>query len=129
MTCSQDGFTRLTSPTRTVGTVSAPPTRCSRKRVERLMCQAGIQGIYRRRGRGWTRRDLDVESAEDLVNRVLDPEGPNRLWMMDVTDHPERCAIRSLFCNDRLIGPASVPPTEPFSPCRPVALTGDASRA
>ena len=31
--------------------------RCSRKRVERLMRQAGIEGIYRRRNRGCTRSD------------------------------------------------------------------------
>lgn len=62
--------------------------RCSRKRVERLMRQAGIAGIHRRRGRGCTRRDPDVESSEDLVNRAFDPDGPNRLWMMDVTEHP-----------------------------------------
>ena len=31
--------------------------RCSRKRVERLMRQAGVAGIYRRRRRGCTSRD------------------------------------------------------------------------
>lgn len=30
---------------------------CSRKRVERLMRQAGVAGIYRRKGHGCTRRD------------------------------------------------------------------------
>jgi hypothetical protein len=29
---------------------------CSRKRVERLMREAGVQGVYRRRNRGCTRR-------------------------------------------------------------------------
>jgi putative transposase len=62
-------------------------TFCSRKRVERLMHQAGIQGIYRRRGHGCTRRD-GSEPADDLVNRSFDPEGPDRLWVMDVTEHP-----------------------------------------
>ena len=42
--------------------------RCSRKRVARLMAQAGIVGIYRRKGRGCTRRDPAAEPAEDLVN-------------------------------------------------------------
>jgi len=37
--------------------------RCSRKRVERLMAQAGICGIHRRRRRGCTRRDLDAEPS------------------------------------------------------------------
>ena len=31
--------------------------RCSRKRVERLMRQAGVAGIHRRRRRGCTKRD------------------------------------------------------------------------
>src|SRR3954451_868866 len=57
---------------------------CSRKRVERLMRQAGVQGIYRRRGRGCTRRDPEAELAEDLVGRMFDPDHPDRLWVMDV---------------------------------------------
>jgi putative transposase len=63
-------------------------TRCSRKRVERLMRQAGIEGIYRRRTRGCTRRNIQAEPAEDLVNRVFDVDVPNKLWVMDVTEHP-----------------------------------------
>ena len=62
-------------------------TRCSKKRVERLMRQAGISGIYRRKGRGCTRRDPAAEPAEDLVKRSFDPKGPDRLWVMDVTEH------------------------------------------
>ncbi len=62
--------------------------RCSRKRVERLMRQAGICGIHRRRRGGCTRRDLDAEPADDLVKRAFDPTEPDRLWVMDVTEHP-----------------------------------------
>ena len=62
--------------------------RCGRKRVERLMRQAGIAGIHRRRSRGCTRRDAAAQAADDLVNRCFDPNQPNRLWMMDVTEHP-----------------------------------------
>jgi putative transposase len=62
--------------------------RCSRKRVERLMRQAGVAGIHRRRkGRGCTRRD-GSEPSDDLVNRAFDPVEPDRLWVMDVTEHP-----------------------------------------
>ncbi len=61
--------------------------RCSRKRVERLMPQAGIAGIYRRRGHGCTRRD-GTEPSDDLVGRRFDPAEPDRLWVMDVTEHP-----------------------------------------
>ena len=62
--------------------------RCSRKRVERLMRQAGIQGVYRRRGRGCTRRDPAAVPNDDLVGRQFNPLGPDRLWVMDVTEHP-----------------------------------------
>jgi putative transposase len=62
-------------------------TFCSRKRVERLMRQSGITGIYRRRGHGCTRRD-GSEPSDDLVGRQFDPDGPDRLWVMDVTEHP-----------------------------------------
>jgi putative transposase len=63
-------------------------TFCSRKRVERLMRQAGIEGIYRRRLRGCTRRNPQAEPADDLVNRVFDVRVPDKLWVMDVTEHP-----------------------------------------
>jgi putative transposase len=63
-------------------------TCCSRKRIERLMKEAGISGIYRRKGRGCTRRDPAAEPADDLVNREFDPAVPDRLWVMDVTEHP-----------------------------------------
>jgi putative transposase len=61
--------------------------RCSRKRVERLMRQAGVAGIHRRRRRGCTQRDGSPPS-DDLVNRAFDPTGPDRLWVMDITEHP-----------------------------------------
>jgi putative transposase len=62
--------------------------RCSRKRVARLMDQAGIVGIHRRKFRGCTRRDSDATPAEDLVQRNFNPAEPDRLWVMDVTEHP-----------------------------------------
>ncbi len=51
------------------------------------MRQAGVQGIYRRRGRGCTRRD-GSEPSDDLVNRNFDPPEPDRVWVMDVTEQP-----------------------------------------
>ena len=62
--------------------------RCSRKRVERLMRQAGVAGIHRRRRGGCTRRDLGAQPSDDLVQRAFDPAEPDRLWVMDVTEHP-----------------------------------------
>lgn len=61
---------------------------CSRKRVERLMRLAGLQGAHRRRGRGCTRRDPAAEPSTDLVNRNFVADGPDRLWLIDITEHP-----------------------------------------
>lgn len=59
-----------------------------RKRVARLMRQAGIEGVYRRRRRGCTRRRPDAVPSEDLVNRHFSVDAPDRLWVSDVTEHP-----------------------------------------
>jgi putative transposase len=58
------------------------------KRVARLMRQAGIQGLYRRRRRGCTVRDPHAEPAADLVNRQFTVDCPDRLWVTDITEHP-----------------------------------------
>jgi putative transposase len=58
------------------------------KRVERLMRQAGIQGLYRRRRRGCTIRDPHAEPSSDLVNRNFTVSAPNVLWITDITEHP-----------------------------------------
>ncbi len=60
------------------------------KRVARLMRQAGIQGLYRRRRRGCTVRDPDAQPSSDLVNRDFTVTEPNRLWVTDITEHPTR---------------------------------------
>jgi putative transposase len=62
--------------------------RCGRKRVERLMRQAGIAGIHRRRRHGCTVRDRMAIPSEDLVKRQFTPVEADRLWVMDVTEHP-----------------------------------------
>jgi putative transposase len=54
-----------------------------RKRVERLMTQAGISGLgYRKRGRT-TIRVQGVRVADDLVKRQFRPEEPDVLWIAD----------------------------------------------
>jgi putative transposase len=60
------------------------------KRIARLMRAAGIQGLYRRRRRGCTVRDPDAQPSSDLVNRDFTADGPNRLWVTDITEHPTR---------------------------------------
>jgi putative transposase len=66
------------------------------KRVARLMRQAGIQGLYRRRRRGCTIADPDAQPSSDLVNRNFTVTEPNRLWVTDITEHPTAEGI--LYC-------------------------------
>ncbi len=61
--------------------------RCSKKRVARLMRQAGLQGVHRRRLRGCTRRDAARAPYPDLVQRVFAASAPNQLWVADLTQH------------------------------------------
>jgi putative transposase len=62
--------------------------RVGRKRVERLMRAAGIEGVTRRRRRGCTRRDPKATPSDDLVVRQFRPQEPDRLWVADITEHP-----------------------------------------
>ncbi|WP_405197982.1 IS3 family transposase [Brachymonas sp. G13] len=61
----------------------------NKKRVERLMRQASLKGVSRRRG--WcvtTRRDREAGLASDLVNRRFAADAPNQLWVADMTYLP-----------------------------------------
>ena len=60
---------------------------CSRSTTARLMGICGAVGIHYKRKGGCTRPG-DGELSDDLVNRSFDPKGPDRLWVMDVTEHP-----------------------------------------
>jgi len=55
-------------------------------RVQRLMRQAGIQGA-KRRGKPWrtTKPDPAAQRRPDLVERDFSAEGPNRLWVADLS--------------------------------------------
>jgi len=63
-------------------------TRCSRKRVARLMRADGLEGVHRRRAIRTTVRDRDAAPAPDLVNRSFRAPGPDRLWVADITYVP-----------------------------------------
>ena len=56
-----------------------------RMRVARLMGELGIEGVTRRRFRGTTRRNAKARPAPDLVRRNFSAEGPNELWVADIT--------------------------------------------
>jgi putative transposase len=76
--------------------------RTSRKRVERLMGQAGLQGAFlRKRWRCSTRQNPKATPAPDLVNRDFKVDAPNRLWVADISRIPTgegRCAGRCAGC-------------------------------
>ncbi len=63
-------------------------TRCSRKRIARLMRAAGLEGVHRRRHTRTTVRDHDAAPAPDLVQRGFAATAPNRLWVADITYLP-----------------------------------------
>jgi putative transposase len=65
----------------------------NRKRVERLMRENGIQGIYRRRGR---KNLVNAATEEDLVKRQFTVDAPDVLWLTDITEHP--AAEGKLYC-------------------------------
>ncbi len=56
-----------------------------RKRVARLMRAAALQGVSRRKGPRTTRRQPGDQPAPDLVQRNFCAQGPNRLWVADIT--------------------------------------------
>ena len=62
-------------------------TLISRNRVARLMRLAGLKGIYRRRAWGCTKRDPGATANPDLVRRQFNVDGPDVLWVSDVTEH------------------------------------------
>jgi putative transposase len=60
--------------------------RIGRKRVARLMRSAGLRGVSRhRRFVVTTQRDAKQRPAPDLVNREFVADGPNQLWVADMT--------------------------------------------
>ncbi len=62
--------------------------RVGRKRVARLMRDAGLEGVHRRRAFKTTKRDRDAAPAPDLVQRQFAPPGPDQLWVADITYLP-----------------------------------------
>jgi putative transposase len=78
----------------------------NRKRVERLMRDAGIHGAYRRKGR---RNLVNYATQEDLVNRAFVADAPDKLWVSDITEHPAEegkvyCAAVMDVYSRRIIG-------------------------
>jgi putative transposase len=62
--------------------------RVGRKRVTRLMRTAGLRGATLRRYVVTTQSDLRAPRAIDLVERQFYADGPDRLWVADITYIP-----------------------------------------
>ena len=60
----------------------------NKKLVRAIMHEQGISGLpKRRKGR---RNMINKATSTDLVNRNFDRDGPNMLWMTDITEHLTR---------------------------------------
>jgi putative transposase len=59
--------------------------RISRKRVERLMRQAGLSGLIAKKYKATTIRVPGVRVADDLLDRDFAAQAPNRCWVADIT--------------------------------------------
>ena len=77
-----------TGPPRIHAELAAEGTPVSRKRVARVMREAGLAGVSRRKGPRTTRRDPQARPAPDLVERRFEAEAPDRLWVADITYVP-----------------------------------------
>ena len=62
--------------------------RVSRKRVARLMREASLAGVSRRRGTRTTRVDASHRGAPDRVERQCQADAPDRIWVADITYVP-----------------------------------------
>lgn len=59
-----------------------------RKRVARLMREAGLAGVHRRSWRHFTKADPAAVPAPDLLGRNFTAPAPDRTWVADVTYVP-----------------------------------------
>jgi putative transposase len=65
--------------------LAAEGVRVGRKRVARLMKAANLRGVSRRKYYVTTRRAKQARPAPDLVQRDFTTDGPDRLWVGDIT--------------------------------------------
>jgi putative transposase len=68
--------------------LSAEGLNVARKRVARLMREADLEGVSRRKHVITTRRDREGRPAPDLVDRNFRAQAPDRLWIADITYVP-----------------------------------------
>jgi putative transposase len=78
------GSPRVHAELRSIG------TRCSRKRVARLMREAGLEGCIRGLRKRTTRRSARAVPAEDLLRRNFAATRMDKVWVADITYVPTR---------------------------------------
>jgi transposase InsO family protein len=83
--------------------------RCSRKRVRRLMKQAGIQSARKRAYRNTTNSNHNNPVAPNLLNRSFNFSAPNHAWVGDITYVPTGegwlyTAIVKDLCTKKIVG-------------------------
>jgi putative transposase len=78
----RDGGPRIRRDLRAAG------VRIGRKRVARLLKQAGLRGVSRRKWPVTTVRAPHTRPAPDLVQRTFTATGANQLWVADITYIP-----------------------------------------
>ncbi len=65
--------------------LAAEGTQTGRKRIARLMQRAGLEGVSRSKRARTTHRSKDARPAPYLVERHFAIDGPDRLWVADIT--------------------------------------------
>lgn len=80
----EEGQGSYGSPT-IVHTLKERGLNVNHKRIERLMRQMGLRSKLARRFKRTTRPCRDREAQPNLVRQHFSSEGPNRLWLSDIT--------------------------------------------
>jgi len=68
--------------------LKADGVKVGHNRVARLMREAGIEGVSRRRRWNTTKRNPQAHPAADLVEREFSADAPDKLWVADITYVP-----------------------------------------
>ena len=79
------------------------------KRVARLMCETGLEGVSRRKWIKTTQRRPDARPAPDLVERDFTADEPDQLYVADITYVPTWAGFLFLAvvldaCTRRIVG-------------------------
>jgi transposase InsO family protein len=90
--------------------------------VGKIMSEIGLKGLPTRRLPKGAR--MAQVTSRDLVRRVLRSDGPNQLWMTDITEHPTRegkvycCVVLDAFYGASSAGRSKAPRPLFWSPTR-----------